>query len=108
VGQIEESELWNINWSSLRPSSSNIWPTKYKFIGIEVLFTQDLLKIDRSTYDLLNFFSDVGGLDFTLYIMGYLIMNSYAVFNSYSYLMTLLFLQSNNGYQAVRNMMKHR
>ena len=87
----EGAEFWMIDYLSLRPSSSNVWP-KYKFIGIEIIFNPDLKTIDRQTYDLLMFLGDVGGLDFSMYIFGWLLISSYSQFNAYANLISFLFV----------------
>ena len=106
LGQTTTAEYWSIEYKSLRPSSSNLWPNKYKFIGIEIIFNPDLMLVDRQTYDTLTFLADVGGLDFSLYIFGFLLMNSYSQFNAYTHLISLLFLKSNPEFQGQRNIMK--
>ena len=80
-----------IDYLSLWPSSSNVWPN-YKFIGIEIIFNPDLKTIDRQTYDLLMFLGDVGGLDFSMYIFGWLLISSYSQFNAYANLISFLFV----------------
>lgn len=83
---IEYSEYWEIEYSALRPSSSNVWPTSYKFIGVEILFNTDKKTVSRETYHLFQLFGDIGGLDAALVVMGSLLMSSYAQFNAYSFL----------------------
>ena len=78
LGQTTVAEYWKVDYLALRPSSSNQWPNKYKFIGIEIIFNPDLQIVDRQTYDFLTFLADVGGLDFSLYILGFLVMNAYS------------------------------
>lgn len=38
------------------------WPNNYKFTGIELMISLDLGITERSTYSLLEWFGDIGGL----------------------------------------------
>ena len=78
LGQTTTAEYWKVTYSPLRVSSSNVWPSNYKFIGIEIIFNTDLQVVNRQSYDFLTFLADVGGLDFTLYLFGFLVMNAYS------------------------------
>ena len=53
---------------------------------------------NRQSYDLLNWFGDVGGLDAALSLIGFIIVYGYSEFNAYSFLITRLFVQSNNAF----------
>ena len=53
---------------------------------------------NRQSYDLLNWFGDVGGLDAALSLIGFIFVYGYSEFNAYSYLITRLFVQSNNAF----------
>ena len=47
---------------ALEPSAWNDYPTRYKFIGVEILLNFDLNAYGRNTYSLLQWFGDLGGL----------------------------------------------
>lgn len=106
MGQTTSGNFWELTYSALRPSSSNIWPKNYKFIGLEIIFNTDLKFIDRQSYDFLTFLADVGGLDQALYVFGFIIMRGFSRFNAYSYLISLLFVRSSSAFQGIRNIMK--
>jgi hypothetical protein len=54
-----------------------MFPTKYKISGIGIRRNVNLRIVHRSTYDLLNFLGDVGGLDGILFLIGSLLLGSY-------------------------------
>ena len=62
----------------------------------------------RQTYDFLQWFGDLGGLNEALHFMGSLLVASYAVFNSGSFLVSRLFTQSTKSYQNSRSIMKRK
>jgi len=90
----------------LRQSSSNIWPRRYKIIGIECSFEPNLIVTNRQTYDLLNFLGDIGGLDATLNTIGYMIVSGYNSSNAFAVLISLLFRKSSKEYNEKRSIMK--
>ena len=52
------------------PSAWVDFPTKYKFIGVDILLDFTFKSINRSTYSVLDFFGDVGGFIDILYYLG--------------------------------------
>lgn len=44
------------------PSSWTNFPEKYKFTGIDLYLDLTLYQVQRTSYDILNFLGDVGGL----------------------------------------------
>ena len=58
------------------PSAWVDFPTKYKFIGVDILLDFTFKSINRSTYSVLDFFGDVGGFNGAMvllptYLMSY-------------------------------------
>jgi len=47
--------------------------------------------VSRTSYAILNFFGDVGGLDGALFVMGSLLAKVFCSFNAQSFLISLLF-----------------
>ena len=45
-----------------KPSSWVYYPDRYKFFSVAFVLSQDISNTDRTTYDILDMFSDVGGL----------------------------------------------
>ncbi len=69
-------------------------------------FNPNLEVTQRSNYDLLNLMSDLGGLDFVLTLVGHIIINTFQSYNFYSYLISLLFVQSTKTFQSIRSTVK--
>ena len=65
---------------------SSDWPTeeepynKYKFTGVEIIFSQDITIYKRSTYSFLEWLGDVGGLYDGLKILIFLILSPISAF----------------------------
>ncbi len=77
-------------------------------VGMWLAFEPDLVVTSRQTYDILNFLGDVGGLDGTLSIIGYLLVSGYNNLNAYGVLISLLFRKSGTEYYAKRSTMKSK
>ena len=80
LGQTKQLFFEQTGFDMPQASLSNAWPTKeepgnqFKFISIWLEIDQDLTTIERSTYSLLEWVGDIGGLfDGLLYLCGYLI-----------------------------------
>jgi hypothetical protein len=46
------------------------FPNNYKFTGVEIWLNHDLNFHNRESYNLLDFFGDIGGLFDTLFLIG--------------------------------------
>ena len=66
---------------ALEPSAWNDYPTRYKFIGVEILLNFDLNAYSRNTYSLLQWFGDLGGLEQALKLIGSLLVSRLASLN---------------------------
>ena len=66
---------------ALEPSAWNDYPTRYKFIGVEILLNFDLNAYSRNTYSLLQWFGDLGGLEQALKLIGSLLVSKFASLN---------------------------
>jgi hypothetical protein len=91
IGQVEEYELFQINFGGLGPSSWTIFPNKYKFIGIDFLVDSNVIMASRTTYDLLALAGDIGGLKEVLSWVGILLVSWYTDRNSRSIMTSALF-----------------
>lgn len=60
------------------PSSWQNWPTKYKFIGTEILLSFDVMHTSRTTYDLLALAGDIGGLNEVLNWISVVLVSKFA------------------------------
>ena len=61
-GQQSEFEYFSLKMKEPQKSMYADWPKNYKFTGIELMISLDLGVTERSTYSLLEFFGDIGGL----------------------------------------------
>ena len=60
------------------PSDARHWPKNLKFMGVS-LFNSEVRKVhQRTTYDLLNAFGDVGGIFEFLHILASLLVGGFA------------------------------
>jgi len=67
-GQEVSRKYMNFNMKPNEWSSNTQYPEKYKFFSVNWQLDQDIYKIERSTYDLLDLIGDVGGvLEFFLF-----------------------------------------
>lgn len=79
------------------PSSWNKFPTKqspgtrYKYTAIEINFSSDRNLINRSTYSLLDWLGDLGGLLDALYLFGFVMIHPIARFAVDSKILSSLF-----------------
>ena len=100
--------LFTYKLNSLETSAWTDYPTRYKFIGVEILLNFDLNAYSRNTYSLLQWFGDLGGLNEALQFMGSVMVSGFASFNSGSFLISRLFIQSNLKYRKSRSIIKKK
>lgn len=91
LGQSDNKELFSYTLGVLQDSAWTDYPKRYKFVGVEILLQFDLTTYSRSTYDFLQWFGDLGGLNEALQFMGSLLVAGFASFNSGSFLVSRLF-----------------
>lgn len=87
-------------------STWNQFPNRYKICGLQINISHDQTVTNRQTYDLLMFLGEVGGLNSILMLMGVLIIGWFSAFNSDSYLVSVLYMQSTNAFQTLRSFLK--
>jgi len=61
-GQEVSRQFINFNMKPNEISSEINYPEKYKFFSVHFSLDQDIYKIERSTYDLLDLIGDIGGV----------------------------------------------
>ena len=49
------------------------YPHKYKFVGVDLSVSTDLLVVERQTYSALEFVGDLGGLLDAVMVLGYIV-----------------------------------
>ena len=94
VGQTDEDSFFDMTIQVPEPSSWNLWPERYKFIGLEVYFHYDKLLISRSTYGILECLGDIGGLAECVYYIGYFLLLPFTEFKLGSKLLSNIFDES--------------
>ena len=79
----------------MKPNEFSSWtnyPEQYKFMSIDFQIDQDIYKIERSTYDLLDLIGDVGGmLEFFLFTFKMLAL-PFQVFRLYALIANRIFI----------------
>ena len=55
-------KFFTLEFKNNQKSSWNLYPHYYKFMSIHLQLTSDINKIERQTYDLLDYLGDIGGL----------------------------------------------
>mmetsp|Transcript_29120 Transcript_29120/g.36103 ORF Transcript_29120/g.36103 Transcript_29120/m.36103 type:complete len:133 (-) Transcript_29120:874-1272(-) len=96
-GQAAESDFYSYTMSNNIPSSWNTWPSpenlnaRYKYVSIEYNMNLDKMNWTRSTYSLLDWLGDLGGLMDILLKIGSLMTEPMAHFTLQVTLMTSLF-----------------
>ena len=80
-----ETSAWNKFPTDEDPLS------RYKFTSVEVNFSADQLIVDRSTYSLLDWLGDMGGLLDALYLLGAIFMSPISNFALNADLLSYLF-----------------
>ena len=67
-GQYDDHEFYGFSMSSAQPSSWINWPTedkpsnKYKYASIEFNMSSNIMNWNRTTYSILDWLGDLGGL----------------------------------------------
>ena len=87
-------DLFNYGFGVLEASAWTDYPKRYKFTGLEILVDFTKVIYSRQTYDTLQFFGDVGGLNEALRFLGSLAVNWFSVFNAGAFLLSRLQGQS--------------
>jgi hypothetical protein len=72
---IEDEEIfYSITYSAFRPSLMADYPDNYKFTSIDLGVSTSIKKTERTTFDLLQLFGDVGGVnEFAKIVVGTLL-----------------------------------
>ena len=91
VGQTDTDLFFEMTIQLPESSSWNIYPERYKFIGLEVYFHYDKLLISRSTYSILECLGDIGGLAECVYYIGYFLLLPFTKFTLDSKLLSNIF-----------------
>lgn len=73
MGDDSESDYFKLHFGAMELSFVDDFPNDYQVVGLSIFRSLDLQRINRSTYDVLNFLGDVGGLDGILVILGVLL-----------------------------------
>ena len=92
--------------NGLGQSSLTRWPNFYKFVSVNIVINQDLQKVSRRSYDMLQMISEVGGLVSGLFTIIKLLFSFISQFNTKAFAMSSLFVESTNTYRLNRNTMK--
>ena len=74
LGVEELRSFFSYEFDRLNLSYEDSFPDYYKFAGLSVFRSFDKEVIQRSTYDILNFLGDVGGLETVLSLVGGLVV----------------------------------
>ena len=96
-GQTVETEYFNFKMKETLPSGWINYPTEaspntlYKFISVEINLSLDLISWERSTYNVLDWLGDLGGLYDALFILLKALLSPIAGFTLYSTLLTKFF-----------------
>ena len=96
-GQTVETEYFNFHMKETMPSGWINYPTEaspntlYKFISVEINLSLDLISWERSTYNVLDWLGDLGGLYDALFILLKALLSPIAGFTLYSTLLTKFF-----------------
>ena len=83
-GYSEDSNFYTYTQEKPNASAWNEFPTKekpytlYKFTSMEVNFSPDQQYVSRSTYSMLDWLGDMGGLLDALYMIGELVIHPFA------------------------------
>lgn len=77
----EEYNFYNLRLTPLALSYEANYPTFYKIAGYSIFRDLNAIKVDRQTYDFLNFLGDVGGLDGVLVIIGFYLTRDLQAWN---------------------------
>ena len=55
LGQVTEKQFYQLKVNGLEPSAMKNFPDSFKFISFEITHSFDLIRYERSTYDLLQY-----------------------------------------------------
>ena len=96
-GQYEDRTFYSFEMSQPEHSQWNLFPTtdhphhKYKFVGLDIRFSQTLSQWDRETYSMLDYLGDLGGLYDSLKVIGSVLVAPVSSFNLSKSLLLSLF-----------------
>ena len=97
LGQFDDIPFTKPTFEEAVPSSLATWPTKenptalYKINGFWIELSPVLTTFERSTYDVLEWFGDVGGLLEALKILGEFVALPFATYALKSKILFLIF-----------------
>jgi hypothetical protein len=75
------------------------FPTKYKFIGVQINPSFDLAVYSRQTYDILKLIGDVGGLASGMISLFFFFATTYSKLNATAFVLHKLFLTSSDEFR---------
>ena len=88
LGYINEYNFFSFEVPKPTNSFFDTFPTKYRIVSIDIYRDYNLELIDRSTYSLLSYLGDLGGLDGILVSIGYVLCLSISNFQTENYLIS--------------------
>jgi hypothetical protein len=103
LGQTTEHEFYFWGMTPIQPSAWTIFPSKYKFTGIEIMMSFDTIQYSRQTYGLLQLMSDIGGLGQALMFVASTFFSWFAQMNAGLFLMRNLFVSTSTKFLSRRN-----
>ena len=78
----------------IQPSAWDNFPSKYKFVGIEIMMSFDSVQYSRQTYGLLQLMSDIGGLGQSLMFLAVATFGWFSRMNAGLFLLRNLFMST--------------
>lgn len=79
-------------------STWNQFPDRYKICGVQIVMSHDLDVYNRSSYDLLQYLGEIGGIVEFFILFGVLIIGWFNKFNANSFLVSMLYSQSTDAF----------
>ena len=91
-----------MNKNQVSSGVSNSWPSSYKIANFEINYDTSLYFVHRQTYDVLSLISDLGGLLFGLYWIGWFVIGWYSYIGRSKFYISRLFYLENQD-EPVKN-----
>ena len=101
LGQYEDESYMQIKMKANEASSFSNYPNRYKFMSFHFQLNMDIYHTDRTTYDVLNMISDLGGILEILLVFFQQISSPFAAIAIGSFITKQLFHLSVENLQSI-------
>ena len=103
IGRTQSDTFYELTMGITEPSSEDSYPVSYEFMGMQMYIDFDKKVITRSTYGILDYLSDIGGLVYILILIGSVILSNVTTYFLDSIIMSKLFEEKREMAEVIEN-----